>query len=385
MWFRSSISYWAAAATLACGHHGSSHGTAPDTASRGGDAASAGTGSGAALGSAGASATPSCPPAPELGVRYVGRVDGCDPKGARYAWSGAGFVGRFDGTGVSVKLDDANQHTVLIDGQLAPKLVATGEDTYSLASGLPPGEHSFEVYRRTEPSFGVTLLQSVEVERGMLLEPPPPPARLIEIVGDSVSCGYGDEGTAPCTFSADTENNYLAYGSLLARSLDAEVSTIAISGKGVLYNYNGNKILPMPLLYDTTVPDDRKHPWSFRTQPDLVIINLGTNDFSASSDPTDELFSSSYEKLLTKIRSVYPNTFILCTVGPLLAGADLAHAQAGIQSAVEARRADGDDRLKVYAMSVQNTMPGCDAHPGLATHAAMAEALAAEASADLGW
>lgn len=384
---------WALAALslVACGGgESSSSGDADSgnggTAASGSDAGGGAGGSTATGGSSGGMAALSCPPPPELGVRYVGRVDGCKETGARYSWPGAGFVGRFSGTGVSVKLTDSgNYHTVLIDGELAPNLVTSGPKSYVLASDLADGEHTFEVYRRTESSFGTTLLEGLEVEGGDLLDPPEAPARRIEIVGDSISCGYGNEGTAPCSFSAETENNYLAYGSVLARSLEAEVSTVAISGKGVIYNYNGNKVLPMPVVYDTTFPDDRKHPWGFEWQADAVVINLGTNDFASATDPPDELFVSTYTKFLEHLRSVYPSAFILCTVGPMLTGGDLDTARTDIAAAVNARKAAGDERVKSYEMTTLNPNPGCDYHPNLATHAAMAAELEAELRADLDW
>jgi hypothetical protein len=74
---------------------------------------------------------------------------------------------------------------------------------------------------------------------------------------------------------------------VLARSLDAELSTVAWSGKGVYNNYNGNRVEPMPKLYDRAVPNDKNSPWDFSWQPDLIIINLGTNDYSTNNDPTD--------------------------------------------------------------------------------------------------
>lgn len=383
---------WALAALslVACGGGassaaGGSGGEEPGGAGMSGTSGAGGAASGAG-GTSGAAGGSSCAPAPDLGVRYVGRVDGCNVTGARYAWPGSGFVGRFSGTGVSVKLTDSgNYHTVLIDGQLAPTLVTSGAKSYPLAADLADGEHTFEVYRRTEASFGVTLVEGFEVAGGQLLSPPPPPARRIEIVGDSISCGYGNEGTAPCTFSAETENNYLAYGSVLARSLQAESSTIAISGKGVIYNYGGSKVLPLPVVYDTTFPDDRKHPWSFEWQADAVIVNLGTNDFSGMTDPTDPLFTDTYTSFLAHLRSVYPNAFILCTVGPMLSGADLDKARTDIAAAVDARKAAGDERVKAYSMTTPNLTPACDYHPNLMTHAAMAAELEAELRPDLGW
>jgi lysophospholipase L1-like esterase len=328
----------------------------------------------------------------DLSVRFVGRVDGCDPTGVRMAWSGTGFVGKFKGTGIRVELSDSpNQYTILIDGDLQPVLKTTkGRNTYALATGLSHQEHTVEFYRRTEASQGVTLVLDVEPEQGdagvgELLTPPAANARRIEVIGDSITCGYGDEGTA-CQFSPDTENNYLAYGSILARSLDAELSTVAWSGKGVYSNYGGNRVEPLPALYDQTIPSDYKHPWPFLWQPNLVVINLGTNDYSGNTDPTDTQFETAYQSFLEHIRGKYPDAYILCTNGPMLPPDDLGKMRENAIAAVTARQAAGDTNLKYYDMKTPNAEPvGCDYHPNLATQAAMAAELATEIEADLGW
>lgn len=350
-----------------------------------GGAANSG-GSGGIAGAAGA--VSKCATPPDLGVRFVGRVDGCDTRGARYAWSGSGFIGRFEGSGVSVRLfDTPNQYTVIVDGEVAPTLkTKAGEGSYVLASGLGSGEHSIEFYRRTEASFGVSVVEAIEVSDGALLPPPAEASRRIEVIGDSISCGYGNEGMAPCMFSADTENHYLAYPSVLARNLNAELSTVAWSGKGVIFNYNGNRVSPMPTLYDRVVADDRDNLWSFASKPDAVIINLGTNDYSTATTPTDAMFVEAYQGLLTRVRAAYPNAFILCTVGPMLSGAQLANAREGIAAAVMARVNAGDSKIKAYEMTTPNGTPwGCDAHPNLPTQEAIANELAAELRASLGW
>lgn len=328
-----------------------------------------------------------CTAAPELGVRFVGRTDRCDATGVRYAWSGSGFVGAFSGTGIRVRLrDTTNQHSVLIDGKLAPTLVATaGESWYTLATGLAAGEHRVEVYRRTEASFGTTVVTGIEVQGGELLAPPPALERRLEVIGDSISCGYGNEGALPCTFSATTENHYLAFPAVLARSLEAELSTVAWSGKGVIYNYGGDKVSPMPILYDRVDPGDRTQLWTFKYQPHAVVINLGTNDYSTGAGPTDELFVATYRGFLERLRGFYPDAYILCTVGPLLGGSQLSTARRNIQAAVDARVAAGDQNVGVVPINTPNTAPGCDWHPSVAVHAAMAAELAAPLRQKLGW
>jgi lysophospholipase L1-like esterase len=330
----------------------------------------------------------SCPTPADKGVRLIGRYDGCKPEGPRTAWSGSGFLARFTGTGLSATLEGAALlFTTVVDGVVGAELATkAGTRTYPLVTGLAMGEHTVELYRQGEASFGYSVLHGVVVA-GELLPPPAAATRRLEIVGDSITAGYGNEGTSPdCSFSAQTENHYLTYGALLARSLDAELSTVAWSGKGVVSNYAGNRDSPMPQLYDRAEPSDEKSTWDFSLwQADAVLINLGTNDYSTDNDPTDEEFTNEYEKLLMTIRVRYPRARIMCTVGPLLDGRDLDTAEANIQAAVQRRVTAGDSAATFHAMKVANTAPGCDWHPGLGTHAVMAEQLRPIVKKVMGW
>lgn len=369
------------------GTGGAANGSGGTTAN-GGTTASGGSNGGSG-GAGGSLQTPAnCPTSVDLGVRLVGRHDGCTQGAVRQAWSGTGFVARFEGTGLVIDQDGPTvEYTIVVDGALEPKVVtAAGRQQTSLVANLSPGEHTLEVYRRGEASFGTTTLYGVTVTDGALLAPPAAPARLIEIVGDSITCGYGNEGAdTSCGFSADTENNYMAYGSILARNFGAEISTVAWSGRGVVSNYGGEAGPTLPDLYERAIPSEEDSVWAFQPQPALVIINLGTNDYSTDHDPTTEAFAIGYQQLLTTIRGRYPTAAILCTVGPLLSGSDLDTARANIESAVAARVAQGDQNVRAVQMNTPNASPGCDWHPSIPTHTAMAAELAPAVAEMLSW
>lgn len=333
-----------------------------------------------------------CHHPPDLGVHFVGRVDGCDPRGARLQWSGAGFTARFRGTGLRVRLiDENNQFVVVLDGVLLPTLkVAPGDHWYVLATGLQNREHHLEFYRRTEALFGKTLIVQLAVDNAQgtakqSLQPGVAPNRKIEMIGDSISCGYGNEGKSPCPFSADTENLHSTYEAVFARAVGAELSTVTWSGKGIAFNYGGNTVEPLPALYDRVVYEDQEHLWNFAWKPDLVIINLGTNDYSTSEAPPRGPWVASYVAFLQHIRAKYPGAFILCTIGPMLSGRGLAAARTNIAEVVQNRRAAGDAKIDFFEFATPNVSPGCDYHPGLTTHASMAAELRFKVQEVLGW
>jgi lysophospholipase L1-like esterase len=324
----------------------------------------------------------------EGSIHFVGRVERLPEGKARHAWSGTGFVARFRGTGVAVRWkDDKNEHQVVLDGKLLPKVVTrAGVEQYPLAEGLALGDHRLEVYRRTEALFGPTTFLGLDVIGGEILADVTEVRRRIEIVGDSISCGYGIEGTSTsCHFSASTENHYLSYGAVLARQLDAEVSTIAWSGRGVVKNYNGELGDKMGLLYQRVLPESTSSQWSRTPANDVVIVNLGTNDYSTDPDPEANAFIDAYVSLLEEVRRNNPHALILCTIGPMLAGRDLELAESSIGTAVERRNAVGDKRAEAYRLQTRNENPGCDWHPGIATHQRVALELAGRIKSELGW
>jgi lysophospholipase L1-like esterase len=206
------------------------------------------------------------------------------------------------------------------------------------------------------------------------------------VIGDSITCGYGNEGpNMDCHYSPDTENHSLSYSAVAARALAAELVTIAWSGKGIVYNYDTDTNDPLPALYDRTIPNEADSTWDFSVLPDAVLINLGTNDFSTDGDPSPELFHERYTAFLEHIRAKYADALILCTVGPMLSGDDLVAARSGIAAAVQARNDAGDQQVQAWELNIANDAPGCDWHPSVATHQAMADALVAKLTTELDW
>src|SRR6185295_687477 len=120
-----------------------------------------------------------------------------------------------------------------VDGQPASVIVADPAKTvYAAATGLPDKEHTLELFKRTEPLVGTTQFLGLQIPKGKLLPLPARAKRRIEIVGDSISCGYGNESANQNEhFEPKTENNYLAYGAVAARAVGAEYVSVAWSGK----------------------------------------------------------------------------------------------------------------------------------------------------------
>lgn len=221
-----------------------------------------------------------------------------------------------------------------------------------------------------------------------------PKKKRLEILGDSISAGYGNEGAnETCTFSPETENHYLTYGALAARSLDAELSTLAWSGKGVFSNRGSTTDRDtLPVLFERTLPTEAA-PYSFESgAPDAVIINLGTNDF-APEVPDFSPFEPSYDAFVGRVREKYPNTYMFVMLGPMLTDGYPEGRQAytiarSAMTAVVQRRVEaGDTKLSFFEVARAEPAEGlgCDWHPSLKTHARMAEAVIKELKTKAGF
>lgn len=200
----------------------------------------------------------------------------------RFGWPGVYFEGRFKGTSVTVSVEAGEDHlAVLIDGVERTVLRKPGK-VQRRFDGLANGEHVIRVEKLTETQRGYSRMIGITTN-GMPLSPPVHKRR-VEFIGDSHSVGYGDTATTrECTDAVvhDTTNTQLAFGPLLAKRWGADYRVIAFSGRGVVRNYSGgNPGQTLPVLYARAIPGEPAPAVQDGWKPQLIVINLGTNDFS---------------------------------------------------------------------------------------------------------
>src|SRR4029077_970838 len=97
---------------------------------------------------------------------------------------------------------------------------------------------------------------------------------------------------------------------------------IAYSGRGVYRNHGGTPDPLLPVLFERRFADYATDPWDFSYTPDLVVITLGTNDFSLG-DPGSG-FVDAYDAFVQQVRAHYPSAPILLATSPMLADPDHA-------------------------------------------------------------
>jgi lysophospholipase L1-like esterase len=327
------------------------------------------------------------------GVRLVGRFDTTDATRPSFSWSGSAMLAHFQGTSATLRIDGSpNQFTVVVDGNVASQVlkVVNGTSQYTIATGLAAGTHDVVVWKRTEGNQGPNRFLGIDITGGQLLAPRAPPARRIEIYGDSITAGYGMDGAGPnCPYTPDTENHYLTYAALAARTLDADLHAIAWSGIGMYRNYgvSGASADAMPAVYARILASQAASVWDFATwQPHVVVINLGTNDASTNGDPGTP-YETAYLGFVRTLRQKYPDAHFLLTIGPMLDGANLTAIKGHLQKVISTRSGEGDTKMSFLEFPVQQQADGygCDYHPSPATNAKMATLLTGELRARLGW
>ena len=288
-----------------------------------------------------------------------------------------------------------NTYTVLIDKLPPRKLVGhPQQETHILATALTNGEHDVTIFKNTEPFVGEAQFLGLDFGPGGELLPPRTHTRRIEIIGDSISCGYGIEGaSATCTFSPETENAYMTYGAIAARALGADVSIIAWSGIGVVRNGNGSVTDTMPIRYARTLPQYAWSTWDTAGfAPDAIVVNLGANDFLAGSDPGEAPFVAAYRAFLDTVRSRNPSAQIIAAMGPMLTDEEGNHWRTQshdyITRVVKEMNAAGDARITFLEFAPPDPKReklGCDEHPGVLTNKRMGAELAIALKKALAW
>lgn len=309
-------------------------------------------------------------------------------EGVRASWSGSTVTLRFRGTAASVDLTEHgdNHYLVLVDGKPTERRLVPvrGRSVVELVRGLPHGEHTVSLYKLTEPLVGDITVHGFVLDRsGEALPPPAAEGKRMLLIGDSISAGYGNEDTDPLHgFSPETENHYVTYGARAARELGASLTTVAWSGKGVFSN-RGDHGETMNELWERTLPSSPNAPSPPDSlPPELILINLGTNDF-APEEPEVAPFGPAYEKLLTDVRGTYKEARIIVCVGPMLTDdypegkRALTTVRAVLGKLVEDHRSGGDQRIHYlefpHAPAAEGL--GADYHPSAATHLRMASEL----------
>ena len=343
-------------------------------------------------------------------IQYTGRIDFSNPEKPAFEYPGVSIKAKFQGPAIDLVLKDygtgtdqtTNYYHILIDGNLHQVLEVNDVDTiYPLTSNLSDTEHTIEVIKRTEASVGKSQFYGFQIRTGKsLLALPSKPTRKVEFIGDSFTCGYGNEvsTSSPNTgFHSVNENNYSAWGAIVSRNLAAQYHCTAYSGRGLYRNNTATTTGILPSIYDRTLPNSASPVWNTNNYiPDVVIIHLGTNDFfpeqwSVPSMVDSTTFVNTYKTFVSTLRGYYSSAQIICVVPNSLSDnypagfRSLGRIKNYIQATVDHHTGSGDNKVHFFELNTQTDPYGEDWHPSNATHQSMADQITPFIEGIMGW
>ncbi len=248
-----------------------------------------------------------------------------------------------------------------------------------------------QVMKFSEAAFGLAGLKSLEIDGSVASSKSAPAPLKLEFIGDSITCGYGIEGIwEKDTFTTQQERPDKAYAFQTAKALGADVQLCSWSGIGITSGYVDPENINLPdtnwLMQGVWPYTDKSlslrlglepEVWGgdSRFKPDLVVINLGTNDISWVRGKEDRRLNylGALRLLLEAVHRRSPGAKIVACLGSMGEALNETAAQA-----VELFKKDFPgvtaDFLPFTEQKPEDGI-GTDWHPSAVTHKKMAKKL----------
>jgi lysophospholipase L1-like esterase len=261
-------------------------------------------------------------------------------------------------------------------------MLAVGEGEVAIANNVAPQYYSSAQGRVYVVSFATD---------GVFTQASTPP-RAIEFVGDSITAATNVVNPAQikCADGGYQSDWGISWSSQLCGKFDAQCSTIAVGGKGLVRNCCDNGELMPGYYQQTNYQPNGVFTYNFSNgfTPDAVVIYLGTNDYSAGGSPTlDAAFTAGYLAFMQNITRWYkaPNITFFCTAGPM---SPVLPVNATLAAVVQAKsmglNAHYLDITSAFAWN-NGTNDGCAGHPGIISHSIMANLAEPQIAQVMGW
>ena len=314
-------------------------------------------------------------------IRPLGRYQilsdgiGCDhcATGIELCFEGVGEITLSLYTTVEKEHCDSAYFTVYLDGERMQKRLEApaGEHTVTVVELCERGKHILKLVKQCESNYNLCTLRSISLD-GDLLSPPPQRAKYIEYIGDSLSCGMGNLGKSgvenPQTSLWEDVTQGYTYRS--AEMLSADCSIISESGIGLA----GSWFDPLFDFYSAwSYKRDKDVKYDFARIPDLVVINLVTNDYYLNCDlkicSVEEVIEKTKELILF-VRKAYGKDIPIVWVGRFM------YLGERYINAVDTAIAElsGEDAA-IYRLDVPTSKGGAHGHPDIAGHTVASDML----------
>ncbi len=336
----------------------------------------------ALLSTASAAETPAVPLDLYIGGRVVAKAEN-GATSYRYAWPGVWFEAQFIGDAVDVKVDDAKDNLYLyIDGAHKLTLTRPGKTTVALKD-LGPGHHVVRLEKASETQSSSGTFGGFYVASRDAALPAPKYDRRIEFIGDSFTVGYGNTSRGPVCTAEDvdeTTDTSQAFAPATAKYFGAAYRIHAISGRGIVRNYDGTAPgETLPVLYQYALFDRSASAPDDGWLPDVLVIGLGTNDFSTplhagEAWPTREAlhadFVRTYAAFVESLHEKFPAAHIV------LMASDHADNEiaSGATATAEMLKGEGLEDVDVILFTGLDYQ-ACHGHPSLKDDALLTKLL----------
>ncbi|BFM21263.1 SGNH/GDSL hydrolase family protein [Gilvimarinus japonicus] len=322
-------------------------------------------------------------------IRWSGRTQALPDGAMRFGYPSVSANLNISGGDLSVLASSSKAQSYLavtVDDQPPRRFeLSTQPQLYRLVKN--DGEaHRIRLSHLSETWRGVITLEHFELTGGKLLAPPPAPKRKLLVIGDSVTCGEGVHRPADhsCAENASWPDPDHSYGMLLGQKLNAETQLVCYGGRGLTRSWDGNTRDPQaPQFFNQAVANNEAPPADLTAfVPDVILISLGTNDFSLGIGPLPERehFVSTYVDFTQRLLTLYPSAEIAVTEGAIVNdNADPSRPQKTVlRDYIAATVAQVDNPRLRQILSQYHPGDQCDAHPTGQQHRAMARELLPE-------
>lgn len=287
-----------------------------------------------------------------------------------------------DTLSVFSKVDDPKQHafwSLAINGEYKGKKRVEGDTINELKIPVSKNDTLIELYKATEASTGNLIFSGIKAKE--IAEAPKKPDLKIEFIGNSITSGFGNDNKEfPCGEGSwfDAHNAYYSYATIAANRLDADFVLSSISGWGMYRNWNVTGPT-VPDVYDNLYlsTDSTKTYTAKDFNPELISINLGTNDLSDGDGQHERLafsvddYVGAYIEFVQHLIDTRDNPKIAILDSPMISGEKEEILHRSLDSVASYFETKGK---KIHVFDFE-TIPetGCGAHPSIEEDKMMAD------------
>lgn len=271
-------------------------------------------------------------------------------------------------TNLNEKIKNECYFTLYIDGVRSETRFKAdaGDNTLTLASFETGAVHNIKLVKQTGAHGALCTLKSLEFT-GYFGEKPADKELLIEFIGDSITVGYGNlcTGSDPNRGQPIMQDGTKGFAYLTAEKLGADISSVCVSGMGIAKGYR--QFLADEFFDATSYYRDPSKKYTAERKPDVVVINLGTNDQNKQAEST-ELFKK-VASLINLVRTKYGRDIPIVWVHGMMGDGKWSEINLVLQNQFKG------ETNKIYTIEMPQNNQGGGGHPGLAAHESTSVAL----------